>query len=260
VDELQRVLDAVGRERSAIALDLAGVSFVDDAGERLLRRALARGPMRHPSPYLTALLDRGDREVASALLGGDEATFARLVDRLHPAAVLLARCFVPTDALARKAAASAWKAFLEGLDGWRGWPSLRALLFRNVLDTARALGADVAPWPRPGDVPEGDEAAVVSARFRPPRHPERALPSGDLPARWPDGQRDPPRLAETVGAAIAALPQMPRAVITLRDVAGCDAAETCCVLGLAEATQRALLHRARTAVRAAVEARPAAAA
>jgi DNA-directed RNA polymerase specialized sigma24 family protein len=223
VDELQRVLDSVCRERSAIALDLAGVSYVDADGERLLRRALVRGPARRPSPYVTALLDRGDREVASALLGGDEATFARLVDRLHPAAVLLARCFVPGDALAGQAACVAWKLFLEKLGGWRGRPSLRALLFRATIEAAGALGVGGSPEPRSGAGRSGD------------------------------GQDEPPPLAEAVGAAIAALPPMLRAAITLRDVAGCDAEEACHALGLSEPIQRALLHRARTAARAAAE-------
>ena len=55
-------------------------------------------------------------------------------------------------------------------------------------------------------------------------------------------------------AAVEALPALPRAVMTLRDVAGCGAEETCAALDLPEAEQRALLHRARSTVRAAIEA------
>jgi RNA polymerase sigma-70 factor (ECF subfamily) len=42
-------------------------------------------------------------------------------------------------------------------------------------------------------------------------------------------------------------------VITLRDVDGFDATEACEILGISEANQRVLLHRARARVRAALE-------
>jgi RNA polymerase sigma-70 factor, ECF subfamily len=53
-------------------------------------------------------------------------------------------------------------------------------------------------------------------------------------------------------AAIDALPERQRQVITLRDVEGCSAQEVCNVLELSETNQRVLLHRARTKVRQAL--------
>jgi RNA polymerase sigma-70 factor (ECF subfamily) len=58
---------------------------------------------------------------------------------------------------------------------------------------------------------------------------------------------------ERIAAAIVALPENYRAVITLRDVDGFDATEACEILGISEANQRVLLHRARARVRAALE-------
>ena len=58
----------------------------------------------------------------------------------------------------------------------------------------------------------------------------------------------------TIRDASAALPDAQRAVITLRDVIGCTSEETCNTLGLTDTNQRVLLHRARTKVRAALEA------
>ena len=53
-------------------------------------------------------------------------------------------------------------------------------------------------------------------------------------------------------AAIDALPQLQRQVITLRDVEGWSAEEVCNVLELSETNQRVLLRRARTKVRQAL--------
>jgi RNA polymerase sigma-70 factor (ECF subfamily) len=56
-----------------------------------------------------------------------------------------------------------------------------------------------------------------------------------------------------VDAVLATLPPNQRLVITLRDVQGFTAEETCELLGVSEANQRVLLHRARGKVRSALE-------
>ena len=53
--------------------------------------------------------------------------------------------------------------------------------------------------------------------------------------------------------AIQALPAKQREVILLRDVAGWSAEETRSFLSISDANQRVRLHRARAAVRAALE-------
>jgi RNA polymerase sigma-70 factor (ECF subfamily) len=94
--------------------------------------------------------------------------------------------------------------------------------------------------------------------------PDRFLDSG-VPGRGP--WATPPRALdripeerllarearERIVAAIVALPAAQRTVITLRDVDGLSAEETCDVLGLSEGNQRVLLHRARSRVRAEFE-------
>jgi hypothetical protein len=54
-------------------------------------------------------------------------------------------------------------------------------------------------------------------------------------------------------AAIDRLPAGQRAVIILRDIEGCDAAEACTLLGITAENQRVLLHRARGRVRQAID-------
>jgi len=57
-----------------------------------------------------------------------------------------------------------------------------------------------------------------------------------------------------VADAIAALPERQRLVITLRDVEGWEAEEVCNALEVTATNQRVLLHRARIAVRHALDA------
>jgi RNA polymerase sigma-70 factor (ECF subfamily) len=98
------------------------------------------------------------------------------------------------------------------------------------------------------------EPSVDPARFS-----ERGRTAGAWsapPESWEGIPEDRLLSAEARGVvedAIAALPETQRAVITLRDVRGFTAPEACEVLGLTEANQRVLLHRARSKVRARLE-------
>jgi RNA polymerase sigma-70 factor (ECF subfamily) len=73
-----------------------------------------------------------------------------------------------------------------------------------------------------------------------------------FPADWPaapDGELIARETREVVDRCIAGLPERQRAVMTMRDIDGCDSEEVCRVLDLAPGNQRVLLHRARAAVR-----------
>ena len=81
---------------------------------------------------------------------------------------------------------------------------------------------------------------------------ERRLPPEDWRA-LPESALLERETLEVVLAAIEQLAPAQRTVITMRDVAGCDAAEVCAALDISEGNQRVLLHRARSRVRAALE-------
>ena len=102
---------------------------------------------------------------------------------------------------------------------------------------------------------DDDEPAVDADRFR--------GSSDGFPGHWRTYPRDWGTLPdgallgkETLGVvmqAIEGLPDAQRLVITMRDVAGCQADEVCEALDVSEGNQRVLLHRARSKVRAALE-------
>jgi RNA polymerase sigma-70 factor (ECF subfamily) len=60
-------------------------------------------------------------------------------------------------------------------------------------------------------------------------------------------------VADRIRELISRLPPGQRQVVTLRDVEGLASSEVCLVLGITEANQRVLLHRARSRIRALLE-------
>ncbi|HET9553189.1 MAG TPA: sigma-70 family RNA polymerase sigma factor [Anaeromyxobacteraceae bacterium] len=209
----------------------------------------ARSQIEPPAPPAAA----DERALVERLRKGDRAAFAALVARHGGALLRLASTLVRQRALAEEVVQETWLAALEGLDRFEGRSSLRTWLFHILANRARTRavreGRSV-PFSALGD-PADDEPAV---------DPDRFTQGGgwrEPPGGW--GAEDPERLAlgaETravIEAAIAALPESQRAVITLRDVEGLEAEEICALLGVTVTNQRVLLHRARARVRRALE-------
>ncbi len=201
----------------------------------------------------TQLLD--DKALLGRLLAGDKQAFVALVQEHHSALVRLARVFVSTQASAEELVQETWMAVLDGLKAFEGRSSLRTWIFRILSNRAKTRavreGRSV-PMSALGE-PEGEnEPAVDPDRFAKDGH------WADPPHSW--REEDPEKLAlraEAIGCverAISAMPASQRAVITLRDVEGVASDEVCEALGLSEANQRVLLHRARARVRSALEA------
>lgn len=190
---------------------------------------------------------------------GDEAAFARLVDR-HAAAMLrFARVYTDDAALAEDAVQDAWLGFVRGLDRFQGRATVRTWLFRillNRLRTRLAREHRSIPFSRIGLDALEPERAVEAARFL-----------GEDHARWPHHWKVPPgswggnpeervaaaEIRELVQRCIAGLPAAQREVITLRDLEGRTSREVCELLKLSDTNARVLLHRARSRVRGALE-------
>lgn len=201
-------------------------------------------------------MDAADARLVAALRAGDEDAYRRLVADWHPMLLRVAQIFVPSRAVAEEVVQDAWLRVLGALDRFEGRSSLRTWVFRILANTAKTRAqreGRVVPFSAlddPGRVPE---PAVDADRFLDPEHerypghwssPPRALPEERLLAA---------ETRERIAAAIDELPAAQRAVITLRDVAGWDAADVCNALDLTEVNQRVLLHRARARVRRALE-------
>lgn len=199
-----------------------------------------------------------DEPLVGALREGDERAFAALVDELTGPLMRLAIAHVPSRAIAEEVVQDTWVGVIRGIDRFEGRSSLRTWIFQILLNNARTRGKREQrsqPFSSLGRADEGGaEPAVDADRFQGRR--------GEYPGHWarPPAEWDSPevRLAgedarRVMLEAIAELPERQREVLTLRDIQGYSAAETCNALELTETNQRVLLHRARSNVRAALE-------
>src|SRR5438105_2014510 len=184
--------------------------------------------------------------LVAALRAGDEHAFMQLVEAYTPGMRRLALTFVRTPAVADDVVQEAWLGVLKGLDGFQGRSSLRTWIYRIVANIARTRAVREARTTPFSSFEHEEGPSVDPERFdrgghwSAPPEPWRAVL--DAEARG------------LVDQAIAALPDVQRRVITLRDVEGWSSEDVCNVLELSETNQRVLLHRARSKVRAALEA------
>jgi RNA polymerase sigma-70 factor (ECF subfamily) len=192
-----------------------------------------------------------ERDLVAALKAGDEAAFRKLIELYHPMLVRVARAYVPTNSAAEEVAADTWLAVLEGIDRFQERSSLKTWIFRILTNKAKTRGARERRS-LPFSALESDESTVDADRFHGREHP---WPGhwASAPQAFPEERLLAAETLEVVEQAIAALPPTQRAVISLRDIEGWDAEEVCNALTLSETNQRVLLHRARSAVRAALE-------
>jgi RNA polymerase sigma-70 factor, ECF subfamily len=189
-----------------------------------------------------------DARLLAGLRAGDEAAFVELVRRYSPALLRLAQVYVPSRAVAEEVVQETWLGVVRGIDRFEGRSTVKTWLFRIAANRARTRGAREPRTLPLGDWDEGP--SVDPDRFLPADHPK-------WPRHWAIEPAQIVETAETIAHvrdAIDRLPPMQRAVITLRDVQGWDGAEVCDALELSEGNQRVLLHRARSSVRAQLEA------
>jgi len=193
-----------------------------------------------------------DRELVRSLRDGDEQAFVALVGRHHGPMIRLAQGYVRSRAVAEEVVQDAWLGVLEGLDRFEGRSSLRTWMYRILVNGAiTRAGREGRSLPFSAiDESSQDEPAVDPGRLLGPGH------WAEPPSSWeklPEDQLVSEETLRLVGEAIDGLPASQGEVIRLRDVEGWPSADVCTVLGISQANQRVLLHRARSKVRGALE-------
>lgn len=215
--------------------------------------------MRRTRPTAPTVSDvpsaAADAALLAALRAGDEAAFTALVTRHHASLKRVARAYVASDAVAEEVVQETWLAVIDGLERFEERSTLKTWLFHILTNRAKTRGVrERRSVPFASLAAAGAEPAVSPERFQRPGDPwpgHWATP----PRPWEDPERRLSSLEarEHLRAAIAGLPAVQQAVLTLRDVEGLEAEEVCDLLELSAGNQRVLLHRARSRVRAELE-------
>ena len=201
-----------------------------------------------------------DRRLVAGLRDGDEAVYAELLRRWHPAMLRVARMYVRDRATAEEVVQETWLAVLQGIARFEGRSSLKTWVFRILTNRAKTRGGREArsvPFSALGGETEAGEPAVPEERFLSAEDPRAPNGWATPPRSWaqmPEERLEARETIDCIRMAIADLPDAQRAVIALRDIDGWSAAEVCDALEITDANQRVLLHRARSKVRLACEA------
>jgi len=200
-----------------------------------------------------------DAELVARLRAGDEQAFMELVESLGPSMLRIARMHVRDRATAEEVVQETWLAVLNGLDRFEGRSSLRTWIFRILTNRAKTRGerdGRVVPFSAVinADAASGEGPSVDPDRFFPADHPKYPYGWAAPPVAWTQERVLERETLEVLKEAISRLPDSQREVIRLRDVEGWSAEEVADALEISDVNQRVLLHRARSKVRAALEA------
>jgi RNA polymerase sigma-70 factor, ECF subfamily len=196
-------------------------------------------------------------ELLARLRAGDERAFEALVARHYGTMMAVAQTYVKSRAVAEEAVQEAWLGLLQSLDRFEGRSSLKTWILAILVNKAKSRGVrEARSVPFASLAPGHDAPAVEPERFR---GPQDAFPGHwrAYPANWgaaPDVALEDRETLRVAMRAIAALPSTQQTVIRMRDVEGYTSGEVCAALEVSAGNERVLLHRARSRVRAALEA------
>ena len=189
-----------------------------------------------------------ETDLVQRLAAGDRAAFEELYNRHNSSLVRVATGVVRNRATAEEVAQDTWIAVIRNISGFEGRSSLASWIFSILINKARSRAKRDGRIVSFDGAGEGDSlAAAFDGRGRWKNTPE--LWESVTPERILAGRS----VMEHVTAAIEALPPGQRSVIILRAQQGLEAQEVCAILGMSEGNMRVLLHRARLAVRAALD-------
>lgn len=167
----------------------------------------------------------------------------------------MARLYV-ASAVADDVVQDTWVTVIRRAGDFEGRSSLKTWVYGILVNVARRRaqreGRSV-PFASTGGPSETWAGTVDPSRLR---NPDLGAGYWASPPTWARDPADVALAAETRAVVLRTLDEIPpaqREVMTLRDIEGWSAAEVGEVLGISDVNQRTLLHRARVAVRAALE-------
>lgn len=253
--ELQVTVEPPLAAGAAVLLDLAGVTFADEAGVATLLVLRARGVVLVGSSSFLSELLRADREPSPAPAGepdaallarlrrGEQEAFAELIEGNTARLLAVAQRMLRNEHDARDAVQEAFLMAFRGLSAFNGTAKLSTWLHRIAVN-----------------------ACLMRLRRRKHRAEasiDELLPRFDETGHWAD---EPGRLAASsdelleqretrvaVRRCIDRLPERYRTVLVMRDIEDLDTDEAATLLAITPNAVKIRLHRARQALRTLLE-------
>ena len=181
-----------------------------------------------------------ERELIARVRAGDGAAERALYDAHVDRVYRLAYRLAGDDQLAREFTQDTFVRAFERLASFRGEAKLSTWLTRIVVNEALERRRRAARRRRQLD----SQGVSFIESYR------EALMRGSESSPGPEQAVMRTELARVIEAAIARLPEVFRPAFVLREIEGLSVAETAAALGLAEATVRTRIHRARLRLQA----------
>lgn len=189
-----------------------------------------------------------EAELVQLLAAGNRPAFERIYRKHNAALIRLGTGIVGSRATAEEVAQETWIAVLKNVASFEGRSSLAGWIFSILINKARSRAKREGRFVSfDGEGEDDNLAAAFDGRGR----------WKDIPDLWEE--LTPERILagrsvmDHVTAAIETLPAAQRSVIILRAQQGLEAEQVCEILGISEGNMRVLLHRARLAIRAALD-------
>ena len=216
---------------------------------------VAAESLRRGANTLIDWAQRGDRELVDAIVGGDHQAFSWLVKKHWGSMVRVATSLLRNEQVAQEVVQETWETVFKEISKFRGEAALKNWVFKILVNRAKRVGqreartiafSSLSVKSDSEDRRDLTDEFTSKGKWKSPVHGWRMIdPQNEAINR--EGLR-------ILERALNHLPESQKVVVTMRDLEGLDAAETCEMLDISEGNQRVLLHRGRTALRLALEA------
>lgn len=188
-----------------------------------------------------------EADLVAKLVAGDRATFETVYRRHNAGMVRFASTILRSRASAEEVAQETWIAVLRNIGQFEGRSSLAGWIFAILTNKARNRATRDG---RSISFDEGDDGGLAAAFDGQGRWK-------DIPDLWDEVTAERivagRNILDHVNRAIDALPPAQRAVLILRGQQQLEASQVCQMLNITEGNMRVLLHRARFALRNALD-------
>lgn len=189
-----------------------------------------------------------ERALVMRLIQGDPVAFERLFRQHNAAMIRFCTGMVQSRSSAEEVVQDTWIAVLGRIDLFEGRGSLAGWIYTILINKARSRARREGRTVFFDDQGDGDGLAdAFNGRGHWRNIPE--LWEDLTPERHIEGRS----VLQHVESIIETLPSAQRAVLILRGQQELEPGEVCALLGISEGNLRVLLHRARFAVRNALD-------